>query len=144
MNWKDEVVERLGRYSAMETAVNVIPIELRRLDQEAASLSSALHGSGGMQHDIRSREDLLLSILVRKQELEKNHENASLWIQCMDRALEQLTQEEQNILVHMHIRRDRDVPLLCAELGMEKTSLYRRRDAALKRLTLALYGALES
>ena len=144
MNWREEVVERLGRYTAMQTAVKVIPVELRRLDQEAASLSGGFQGGGGLQTNLRSREDMLLSILVRKQELEKNHDNARLWLQCMDKALEQLNQEEKNILEHMHILRDMDVPLLCAELGMEKTSLYRRRDAALKRLTLALYGALES
>ncbi len=144
MNWKDEVVERLGRYAAMETAVKVIPVELQRLEQEALSLSCGLPGGGGTKTNIRGREDMLLSILVRRQELEKNHTNASLWLQSMDKAMGQLTQEEKHILERMHIRRDRDIPLLCAELGMEKTSLYRRRDAALKHLTLALYGALET
>lgn len=144
MNWKEEVVERLGRYAAMETAVQVIPVELQRLEQEASSLSCSLPGGSGSKSSLRGREDMLLSILVRRQELEKNHANASLWLQSMDKALGQLTREEKNILERMHIRRDRDLHKLCAELGVEKTSLYRRRDAALKHLTLALYGALET
>ena len=144
MNWKEEAVERLGRYAAMKTAVQVIPVELQRLELEAASLSCGLSGGTGKKMNIRGREDMLLSLLVRRQELEKNHANASLWLQSMDKALGQLSQQDQLLLEQMYIRRDRDVTQLCVELGLEKTSLYRRRDTALKHLTLALYGALES
>lgn len=144
MNWKEETVERLSRYSAMANAVKVIPTEVRRLEQEAAALSGATPTFGSSRSDRRGREDQLLSILVRKQELENNHTNAQLWIQFTDRALEQLMPEERDLLVRMYIARDRNINALCSELGLEKTSLYRRRDIALKRLTLAMYGALES
>lgn len=33
---------------------------------------------------------------------------------------------------------------LCEELGLEKATVYRRRDAALRHFTLALYGVTES
>jgi hypothetical protein len=33
---------------------------------------------------------------------------------------------------------------LCEKMQVEKSSIYRKRDKALERFTLALYGALES
>lgn len=143
MNWKTETLEKLRRYPLMAKAVQIIPLELQRLEQEAASLSGAPIGevTGGTQ---RGREDQLLNILVRKQTLELNRRNASWWVDFTRQALETLTPEDRKLLTHLYIDTDGSVQQLCYEMGMEKTSLYRRRDAALRTLTLAMFGTLES
>lgn len=143
MNWKTETLEKLRRYPLMAKAVQIIPMELRRLEQEAAALAGAPLGevSGGTR---RGREDQLLNILVRKRTLELNRQNAQWWVDFTRQALEQLDPEDRQLLTQLYIETGRSVQQICHDLGLEKTSLYRRRDMALKTLTYAMFGALES
>ena len=56
-------------------------------------------------------------------------------------ALSALTHEEELILRRMYICPQRgSVNMLCNELGVEQSSIYRKRDAALYHFTIALYG----
>ena len=49
------------------------------------------------------------------------------------------------VLTRFYIYPERGgVSRLCEELGVEQSSVYRKRDKALERFTLALYGELES
>jgi len=53
-----------------------------------------------------------------------------------------LTREDQAILYSMYVQPQKGaVNKLCEQLGVEQSSVYRKRDGALYRFTLALYGA---
>lgn len=143
MNWKTETMEKLRRYPLMVKAVQIIPMELRRLEQEAAALAGTSVGQGTGAGD-RGREDKLLNILVRKRTLELNRRNAQWWVDFTRQALEQLAPEDRQLLTHLYMETDRSIQQICYDLGMEKTSLYRRRESALKNLTLIMFGATES
>ena len=70
-------------------------------------------------------------------------ENATAWVQIVDRGLSILAKEERQILRRLYIYPEKNgLQRLCDELGMEHSSIYRRRDKALQTFTLALYGAL--
>ena len=141
MNWKHEAVEMLQKLSAMRQATHSIPLELQRLEMEAEGIR------GLAMEDIKvagtgKREDALLSNLMHRQELQNAYHQADSWVTTVEGALEVLTPEERLVLERLYIYpRKRGVEELCDQLQMEKSSVYRKRDRALRIFTMAMYGA---
>lgn len=145
MNWKAEAMEKLHRYDAMRQVVKNIPEELSRLETDATRIRSARTDGTPVKGGGNKREDMLLDNLVHRQELQWTLQQAQNWVHMTERALSTLTPEEKLILHRMYILPERGcLDRLCMELGVEQSSIYRRRDKALHRFTLALYGAVEA
>lgn len=145
MNWKAEAMEKLHRYDAMRQAVKNISEELSRLETDATRIRSARTDSTPVKGGGNKREDMLLDNFVHRQELQWLLQQAKNWVNMTERALSTLTPEEKLILHRMYILPERGcLDRLCMELGVEQSSIYRRRDKALHRFTLALYGAVEA
>ena len=145
MNWKEEAMDKLRRYDAMRQATANLPEEIKRLEAAARSLRSASAEKLAVKEGSPSAEDKLLSNLVQRQELRNALEQAGLWLRVTDRALSALTPEEKLVLHRFYIYPERGgVDRLCGELGVEQSSVYRRRDKALRKFTVALYGKTES
>lgn len=141
MNWKAEAKEKLRRYDAMRLATINIPEEVERLELDAQSIRSAKMDGDVVRGGGNRREDALLNNIIHRQELLWTLEQALLWLKTTDRALSALTKEEKLILHRMYIYPEMGAPeQLCKELGLETSSIYRRRDRALKHFTLAYYG----
>lgn len=142
MNWKEEAIARLQRYPVMLHAVQLIPRELERLELEARALQSGA-GRGRGKRNLRAAENQLLDNMVRRQELEQQQMNAECWVDTTGQALMFLTDRERKLLEMLYME-GADTARVCDTLQLERSSMYRHRDAALKKLTLAMYGALES
>ncbi len=141
MNWKNEAIDRLSRYTAMSQAVENIPLELRRLEQNSTGLRGRRTDTVRVASSPSRQEDILIGNLIKREELTRSFENAKAWVKTTDKALSALTSEEQSILQRMYIHPQKGVVnLLCSELGVEQSSIYRKRDQALYRFTIALYG----
>lgn len=145
MNWKSEAMEKLRRYDAMQQASCNIPQEIRRLQIAARAVKSAnpeetsILGAGGQ------RENQLLDNLVHRQELQWTLDQTKCWLDVTDRALKTLSKEEKLILQRLYIYPEKGaMERLCQELELEQSSVYRRRDRALQRFAIALYGFPES
>ena len=145
MNWREEAKEKLRKYGAMRLAVVNIPIEIKRLEVDAKSIRSAKMDATPSKGGGNKREEALLNNIVKRQELRDALEHTRKWLSCTDRALRGLTKEERQILQRMFIYPEAgNIQRLCQELGVEQSSVYRKRDKALERFTRALYGATES
>lgn len=141
MNWKSEAKEKLRRYSAMQQASVNIPAELERLEIDAQSIRAQSLDSPSVVSGCSRREDALLNNIIHRQELARTLHQAQIWLSSTDRALSALTEEENRILQRLYIYPEKGgVEQLCRELGVESSSIYRRRDRALKHFTLAYYG----
>ncbi len=145
MNWKNEAMEKLRRYDVMRQALRNIPEEIDRLKAEATVLRGALadtphvRGSGGR------REDAHINNIVKRQELERTLRQVKQWLSVADRGLLALDADERLILQHLYLYPQKGaIERLCSELGMEQSSVYRKRDQALHRFTAAIYGFLET
>lgn len=145
MNWKEEAVQRLQRYDAMRRAVINLPQEIDLLRQEATAVSTGWVSPVSGSRKLRAREDLLLDNLVKRQQLQWSLDQARGWMDNMNRALSALTPEERLILQQMYILpAEGALEWLSGKLGVERSSIYRRRDKALQKFTLSLYGDGES
>ena len=140
MDWKNEAIDKLCKFAAMERAVENLQEEMKRLELEQTAIQSADPGriskSGGGR-----REDRLLSNIVKRQEMENRLAQAKNWIDQVKRGLEALSYEEKQILSRCYMKPEKcTVDTLCYELGAEKSTIYRKRDKALHTFTIALYG----
>lgn len=144
MNWKYEAIDKLKHYEAKKKAVQSIPDEIRSLEREMAGIRSAAADGSPVRGGGSGREDALLSWIVRKNELELSLKLAMGWVQRVDGALDVLGEDERLVLDRFYIKPAKgNVEWLCQELGVEKTTVYRRREDALYRFTIALYGCTE-
>ena len=138
-------MEKLRRYDSMRRALGNIPEEIRRLKDEARAIRGstcdriAVRGGGG------HREDALIDNLVKRQELEWTLKRVKHWLLVADRGLAALLPEEKLVLQRLYLHPEKDaLQRLCDELGVEQSSVYRKRDQALQRFTTALYGFAEA
>lgn len=141
MNWKYEAIDKLKGYEAHKAALISIPEEIERLESAARSIRSATLDGTAVSGGGNKREDMLLSNIVLREELERQLEQAKQWVSVVDRSLGVLDADERRVLDLMYIHRQPgSIERLCSELNIEQASVYRRRDVALRKVTIALYG----
>ena len=141
MNWKNEAIERLTNYAAMVQAVENIPLELSRLEKASTGLRGCRTDKIRVSSSPSRQEDILLGNMIKQEALARSYENAKAWVDTTAKALSVLNSDEERILQQMYIYPQKGVVnQLCSELGMEQSSIYRKRDQALYRFTLALFG----
>ena len=110
-DWKISAITRLKEYDAMKAAVQNLPVEL----------------------EICCCED--------RQEMHSRLDAARQWVALTNRALGSLTPQEQLVLRMLYIAPQKgNVSRLCELLECEQATVYRRRDKALGKFTMALYG----
>lgn len=67
------------------------------------------------------------------------------WLFVADRGLAALLPDEKLILQRLYLHPEKGaLERLCSELGVEQSTVYRKRDQALQRFTVALYGFAEA
>ena len=138
MNWKEEATQRLMDYKPVRVSLNSMRRELKRLEMEATALRSGTVQMGG---GCGCREDRQLNNMIRRQELSDALDQAVLWVDITDHALGCLEDQEKELLVRIYIEGDwGNVTQLAQDLGMERSTVYRRRDEALRKFTVAMYG----
>ena len=144
MNWKFEAMEKLKMYEAKKLSLQSIPKEIKRLESAMESIRSATSDGTPVQGGGSGREDMYLSNIVQREELERSLEQAKKWVDLVDAGLEILGREERLILDRFYVNPAKgNVDRLCGELGIEKSQVYSRKDAALRHFTICLYGCCE-
>lgn len=145
MKWKNEAMEKLRRYHDMRQALQNIPEEIDRLKAEACSIRAATTDGVSVKGSGNRREEALINNLVEQQELEFTLEQVNRWLKTADRGLSALNPDERLILHRLYLFPEKGaIDRLCGELGVEQSSIYRKRDQALHRFTVAMYGFLDT
>lgn len=141
MNWRGEAVEKLRKYDAMCRSLQNIPLEVKRLEVDARAIRGARTDGTPVKGGGSGREDALINNIAHRQELTWALEQAKYWVEITRRGLETLTPEEKLVLQRFYLTPEQgSVQRLCMELGVEQSSIYRKRDKALRKFALALYG----
>lgn len=144
MNWKPEAVEKLRMYEAKKLAIQSIPEEISRLEIAMESIRSATSDGTPVAGGGSRREDMLLSNIVLREELNRSFEQSQKWVALVDAGLEILTKEERLVLDRFYIHPGRGVAeRLAEELNLDTKTVYKRKDAALRKFTVSLYGGTE-
>lgn len=145
MNWKREAIDKLKNYEAHREALRNIPEEIERLESAYAGIRGAATDSARVSGGGSTREDSMLANIVYRGELERRLKEARLWVSVVDRGLRVLDDEERLVLDKFYIHRAKGATgELCARMNVEISTVYRKRDSALRHFTIALYGAAET
>lgn len=144
MNWKREAADRLRDYNAKKASLSAIPLELCRLESEFTRIRSATADGTAVRSGGNHREDILLANIIQRGELKIQLEEIKVWVRVVEDALAELDEMEQTVLDRFYInRRKGGADHLCEELHLEKSRVYEIKDRALRKFTLAMYGAME-
>lgn len=145
MNWKFEAIEKLKEYTARKNAITSIPEEIKRLEEDAQRIRAASTDATPVQGGGSTREDMLLSNIVHREELQRRLSDARRWVDIVDGGLAVLSDEDRLVLDRFYMHQMRgNVERLRNELGLEdERSVYKRKDKALRRFTLSLYGTCD-
>ncbi len=141
MNWKQEAIEQLTKYEAMVASTKNLPEQIQQLEADVKSLRARSMEVVSAGKSSGPTDDRIINNIIKREQLKNSYENSISWVRVTDRAMSVLAPEEQTILEHMYIRPQKGVvSMLCESLGLEQSSVYRRRDQALYRFTVAMYG----
>lgn len=144
MDWKKEAIDKLRIYDARKNALTSIPQEIQRLEDAFSGIRSASADGTPVCGSGSGREDMLLSNIAHRDELRRSLRQAKTTVAIVERGLAVLDAEERLVLDRFYIHPARgNADRLCEELGIEKASVYRRKESALRRFTIALYGVVE-
>ncbi len=145
MNWKYEAIDKLKQYEAKKQSLESIPLEIARLGSVMKSIRSATADGTPVQGGGSGRENMMLSNIVQREELERSLEQAQKWVDLVDAGLDILSEEERLILDRFYIHSERGAAdRLAGDLHMDVKTVYKRKDDALRRFTISLYGGTES
>lgn len=136
-DWKNEAIDKLKQYEAKRRSLVLIPREVEQLETEIASLKKA--------PDDESNRDRMLDCTMKRAELLKNLKCAHLWVADVSAALDALKQDDRRLLERFYIDgKSGAATELATEFIADIKTIYRRKDIALRRFTIALYGCTES
>lgn len=144
-NWCVFAIQRLRDYEGRLTAAENLTEQINSLNDRLTAIRSAVTDSTPVQGgNENKREQMLISNISMRDELQKNLEAVKSEISITEKALATLTKVEKDILHRFYINRAKGyVQRLCDELYISKTELYRQKDIALKKFTMACYGIVE-
>lgn len=145
MNWIREAEDKLRNYAAWQNAMKRTKAEIRRLESDFVSIRSANVDSTPVQGGGNTREEAMCSNIAQRQELGILLEQTARKVAEVKATLELLQPEERDILEKMVIYyRKGNVEKVCAEMHMDRSTVYRKRDKALRHFGMAFYGAIET
>ena len=144
MDWYIFSIKRLREYEMRKQSLDNIKEQISILESQFTGLKAATADGTPTGDNENRREDMLIHNISKREELKNNYKLVFRDISITENGLKALTEEERRILFVFFIERQKNyVERLCEELFISKTELYRRKDEALKKFTMAGYGILE-
>lgn len=134
MDWKICAAEDLRRYNTMKIGILNARDKLRLLDVSKKRIASSVQKG-------KSLDARIVDSLVEAERLETSIKLSENLCALIERGLSALTDKERKILEDFYMRGTPKSALqLTYELGGSTRSIYRVRDNALEKFTLAMYG----
>lgn len=141
MDYKKSTIEELRVHESRLAALQNLQSRIKALEEQATALSSSCTDGEAVMGGHSEADDRLINNIAERGRLRSALDVTQTLVHILERGLAMLTIEERTVLHHFFIHR---VPgymdTLCDSLGYEERQVYRMKDAALRHLTLNLYG----
>lgn len=145
MNWVKEAESKLRDYAAKEQSLESVTERIAQLEGEMGCVRSATTDGTAARGGGNCREDVLLSNIAERTELERAKRETKDWVKWVNDALTALSDSERHVLNRFYIWNEKyAAERLCEELHLEKAQVYRRKSAALRHFAILLYGVTET
>ena len=143
MEYYGFAIQRLKDYEMRRQALVNIPAQIKTLEMQFLSIKSGEidgmpKGNGG------KNDDMLIYNIAKRDELAFNLEIAQREVAMTERGLNSLSEDEKTILEYFYISRPYNhISRLMDKLHVSQSELFRRKDIALRKFTMSLYGLIE-
>lgn len=145
MDWKREAMDELREYEAKKAAVQSIPEDIAQLKAEAVRMGGTSSNSVPVKGGGSAWEDKQINLMAKIEKLKTSLVVTRHWVKQVEKGLALLNDEERLILERFYIRNERGAAdRLAGDLRIDIKTVYHRKDAALRKYTLARYGCIES
>ena len=143
MEYYGFAIQRLKDYDFRKSSIENIKLQIETLEGQYLSIKSPQfdgmpRGSGGKD------ENILIENIARRDELRFNLGIAEREVRITESALSVLSDDEKVILELFYISRPYNhIQKLMDKLHVSQSELFRRKDSALRKFTMAAYGIVE-
>lgn len=145
MNWVREAESKLRDYGVREQSLESVTERITQLNLEMSCVRSATTDGTAVHGGGNGRENALINNIAERDELQRAKQLTTEWLEWVNGALTVLSDAERDLLDKFYVNRQKGhVERLCEEMNLEKAQVYRRKDAALRKFTLLLYGVTET
>lgn len=144
-NWCVFAIQRLRDYEDRLTAVENLTEQLETLEDKFTAIRAATTDSTPVQGgNENKREQMLISNIATRDELQRNLDYVKSEIRITEKGLAVLSKAEKEILQRFYINRTKGyVQRLSEDLFISQAEVYRIKEIALKKFTVACYGIVE-
>ena len=143
-NWKTHAIDDLRELPALQESVRSLPEEIRELEEDMQLAKGTAFDKSPVQGGASGYDERLINYIDLKTRLGENLQAASGRAERIERGLAVLSDTERLVLERFYIHREaRYLDRLCGELGYEQAQVYRIKDTALKKFTLARCGVMD-
>ena len=143
MNWQKEAVNDLKSYEARRQSVDNLKERIADLEKRAIKLGGTSN-SVPVQGGGNRNEEALVNNIAERERLKMALSAAQKLVDVIDRGLAVLDDDEYKVLEGFYINRSsRHLDKLCDDLHCEQATVYRIKERALYKFTLAMYGVVD-
>lgn len=139
--WRKQAESDLKIYEASKQALINIPDQIKELEEKLTSIRSQSADSVSVKGGGGSRDDAYLNNIVARDRLKANLEDSRRFVSRVSNALSILTEDEKELLRRFYMIPEKGVAYnMAAEKHVDHKTVYRWKDDALDRFTIAMYG----
>ena len=141
MDWKKCAIEDLRKLNGMRESLESMKERISSLYDAYKSTKCSTSDATPVKGGGNGAEDRLINNIVERDRLKFNYEATQKLVRLIDRGIAGLDDKDKHILDAFYISGHKYcIGRLCEELGYEERQIYRFKDQALYKLTVAMYG----
>ena len=139
--WRKQAESDLKIYEASKPALINIPDQIKELEEKLTSIRSQSADSVSVKGGGGSRDDAYLNNIVARDRLKANLEDSRRFVSRVSNAMSILTEDEKELLRRFYMIPEKGAAYnMAAEKHVDHKTVYRWKDDALDRFTIAMYG----
>lgn len=144
LDWQKAAIDDLRNYRSMKRGVANNKDRIEALEDRMEMLRCGWSDATPVKGGTSGAEDKLINAIAEKERLELNIRAVEPLLAIVDKALQSLSEDERYILERFYVDRHKGyISRLCDEFGYEERQIYRLKDQALRKFTIAMYGITE-
>ena len=146
-DYKQIALSDLRAYPARKAALRNLQDKISTLQHRFDGLDGASADAVPVQGGGNRQEDSMIDNIVERERLRLNYEVDKTVVKIMERGLAVLSEDERRIvLAFAEAQRGGEryvADRLAAEMNMDRSTIYRIRNDALRQYTIACYGVTD-
>lgn len=144
MDWKKAAEDDLKLYNLRMLSLDNISERIATLKASKEGVKACVIDKAPVKGGQSKYEEMLINCIVEIERLSLNYEVTERLIKLTERGLSVLDDEEREVLESFYISgSERCLDVLRERLGYEKSQIYRIKDRALQKYTVACFGVTQ-